>query len=553
MSLRPIGRNDVQILTVALLLCAGLYLTSLYSYLLFHIVAEGFSIVIAISLFMIAWNTRQLTTNNYVLFLSIAFLSAGLIDFVHTLAYKGMGIFTGYDSNLPTQLWIIARYLQSLSLLAAPWFIDRKLNIRAMLAFYLSVTILLLTIVFSGTLFPVCFVEGHGLTLFKIVSEYIICFILISSLALLLHYRDKFDPHILRLIVWSILFTIASELAFTFYVSVYGLSNLIGHYFKILAFYLIYRAIIVAGLKNPYRLIFRDLQRSREELQIIMDASPMMIFYKDRENRFIRVNKTLAEVMRLPKEGLEGKDASEVYPHQATSYLKDDRDVIASGQPKKGIIEPIDSASGTRWLQTDKVPYRDADGNIIGIIGFSIDITDRKQAEERIRQMAYHDSLTGLPNRKLFSDRLGIALAQTQRNKKEAGIAMLDLDNFKGVNDTLGHAAGDLLLKAVSERLSAALRKSDTVARIGGDEFVLILPNLKGTEAAAQVAQKIVDGFRKPFLIDTHQLVVTTSIGIAVYPNDGTDEETLLKNADTAMYQAKEAGRDRYQIYKRQT
>jgi len=167
--------------------------------------------------------------------------------------------------------------------------------------------------------------------------------------------------------------------------------------------------------------------------------------------------------------------------------------------------------------------------------------------------MAYHDSLTGLPNRKLFSDRLGIALAQTQRNKKEAGIAMLDLDNFKGVNDTLGHAAGDLLLKAVSERLSAALRKSDTVARIGGDEFVLILPNLKGTEAAAQVAQKIVDGFRKPFLIDTHQLVVTTSIGIAVYPNDGTDEETLLKNADTAMYQAKEAGRDRYQIYKRQT
>ena len=177
------------------------------------------------------------------------------------------------------------------------------------------------------------------------------------------------------------------------------------------------------------------------------------------------------------------------------------------------------------------------------------EISDRKQAEKQIRQMAYHDSLTGLPNRKLFSDRLGIALTQAQRNKKEVGIAMLDLDNFKDVNDTLGHDVGDLLLKATAERLSAALRKGDTVARMGGDEFALILPDLKGVQDAIQVAQKIVESFRKPFLIDTHQLVVTTSIGIAVYPDDGIDEGVLVKNADIAMYQAKEAGRNRCQIY----
>jgi diguanylate cyclase (GGDEF)-like protein len=127
---------------------------------------------------------------------------------------------------------------------------------------------------------------------------------------------------------------------------------------------------------------------------------------------------------------------------------------------------------------------------------------------------------------------------------------LLDLDNFKGVNDTLGHGIGDLLLQAAAERLGAALRKGDTVARIGGDEFVLILPDLKVIEDAIQVAQKIVDSFCKPFLIDTHQLVVTTSVGIAVYPNDGIDEGILLKNADIAMYQAKQAGRARYQLYK---
>ena len=126
---------------------------------------------------------------------------------------------------------------------------------------------------------------------------------------------------------------------------------------------------------------------------------------------------------------------------------------------------------------------------------------------------------------------------------------MLDLDKFKDVNDTLGHDVGDLLLKAAAERLSAALRKGDTVARFGGDEFILSLPDLKEREDVIQVAQKIVESFRQPFPINTHQLVLTTSIGIAVYPIDGSDEGILLKNADIAMYQAKQAGRDRYQLY----
>jgi len=206
---------------------------------------------------------------------------------------------------------------------------------------------------------------------------------------------------------------------------------------------------------------------------------------------------------------------------------------------------------GIGYISVRYFIVKDDQGHTIKTYGVNQDITERKQSEEKIRQMAYHDSLTGLPNRKLFSDRLGIVLAQAQRNQKTVGIAMIDLDNFKKVNDTLGHDVGDLLLLATTKRLIAALRKSDTVARFGGDEFLLILPDMNEIEDTIQVARKIVDSFSKPFLIDTHQLLVTTSIGIAFYPQDGIDEGTLLKNADIAMYQAKQAGRGRYQIYKK--
>jgi diguanylate cyclase (GGDEF)-like protein/PAS domain S-box-containing protein len=182
-------------------------------------------------------------------------------------------------------------------------------------------------------------------------------------------------------------------------------------------------------------------------------------------------------------------------------------------------------------------------------VGSFMDITERKQLEQKLSDMATHDPLTGLPNRLLLSDRLSVGLAQAQRRDTRLAVMMLDLDRFKTVNDTFGHGVGDELLRAAGERLIGLIRKSDTVARIGGDEFVVLLLQIDKMGDAIRVAQKILGTFRKPFVLDAYQIRISTSIGIAIYPEDGKDVETLFKNADTAMYWAKEQGRDNYELY----
>jgi len=182
-------------------------------------------------------------------------------------------------------------------------------------------------------------------------------------------------------------------------------------------------------------------------------------------------------------------------------------------------------------------------------IGIVRDVTERKRAEETIKHLAYHDTLTGLPNRRLFNDRLNLAMAHAERNQQKLAVILFDLDHFKEVNDTLGHSVGDQLLQVVGERLTSLLRKGDTVARMGGDEFMLLLPEIAQVEDAAEVAQKILEAIREPYVFDGHELHITTSIGIALYPDDGEDGDTLMKNADIAMYRAKDQGRDNYQSW----
>ncbi len=183
------------------------------------------------------------------------------------------------------------------------------------------------------------------------------------------------------------------------------------------------------------------------------------------------------------------------------------------------------------------------------VLGTGFDITERKRAEETIKHMAYHDSLTDLPNRTLFQDRLTVALAQARRKRRTAAVMFLDLDRFKVVNDTVGHALGDDLLQGVAERLTGLVREGDAVARVGGDEFTLLLAEVERAEDMIEIAERVLDTLRQPWVLNGHEFRITASIGIAMFPNDGEDADSLLRNADTAMYRAKDQGRDNYKLY----
>ncbi len=222
----------------------------------------------------------------------------------------------------------------------------------------------------------------------------------------------------------------------------------------------------------------------------------------------------------------------------------------ARGLPVEGRsdIRMIDRHGATRWLEVTGTTI-ELDG-ALAVLTTAYDVTKRREAEERTRHVAFHDTLTDLPNRALFNERAGQALAAAHREAGPTGVILLDLDRFKNVNDSLGHDAGDELIRQVARRLHGSLRASDTVARLGGDEFAILLPG-HGSMDSVQVARKLLIGMRHPFLIGDRELRVTASLGLAIGPSDGTDVQTLVKSADTAMYRAKDAGRDRLQVFDR--
>ncbi|MFP4194708.1 MAG: MASE3 domain-containing protein, partial [Desulfobacterales bacterium] len=279
------GRNSGHLFSwfFGMLLLFGLIISSMHSYLLFHSLAEIFGIVVSFSIFLFAWNTLGFTRERYMMVLGIAYLFVGCLDLAHMLSYKGMEVIAVEGSNHATQMWIAARYVESLSLLAVPFLFNRRINHRMVFGIYLAVSGALFVAIFGFNVFPDCYIKGVGLTPFKIISEYVICAILIAAGVSLYYRRGAVDRVMFKLLLASIGFTVASEVAFTNYVSVYGPANMIGHLFKIVSSYLIYRAIVVHGLRAPYRSMFRELSASKSELERYSQSLESCVAERTRE------------------------------------------------------------------------------------------------------------------------------------------------------------------------------------------------------------------------------------------------------------------------------
>ena len=323
---------------------------------------------------------------------------------------------------------------------------------------------------------------------------------------------------------------------------------------------------IVKGLEEKYIEALKEIIREKEDIfrqtaqelldktfyldNILNSSVDMAIVATDSDFRIKYFNPVAEKVFNRSPASAIGRSALELNDlgGAGDSYLERALKIVRR-RGKHDFATEITRKGQTRYYHGSLASILDRQKKLVGYVLMLQDVSERREQERIIHHMAYHDALTGLPNRVLLNDRLHQALTSAKRSATAGALMMLDLDRFKDINDSLGHSTGDALLKEVGRRLTDILRKSDTVSRMGGDEFVLLLPTVANSESSSLIAGKIVRAFRKPFFCDDHTLQVTTSIGIANFPEDGDDAETVLKNADIALYRVKETGRNNFQRY----
>ena len=281
-----------------------------------------------------------------------------------------------------------------------------------------------------------------------------------------------------------------------------------------------------------------------------LDSTPDSVYVKDRQARLRRVSRSMARNLGFDEpDGLIGKSDIDLFGAEFGERTRiEDLRVMDGDEPVSGLIESRQlPGGGVNWTHTSKLPLHDEAGRVVGLLGVTREINDLKQAEMNLHYLATHDPLTSLPNRYLMMDRLGHVLARAKRDRQPFAVLFLDIDDFKTINDTAGHDAGDEVLRVVADRLVAGIRASDTVARLGGDEFVVVLEET-GRDGACHVADKVRAAVAAPIRRRRTSLTATCSIGISLYPDNAADAQALITAADYAMYLAKKHGKDRYEV-----
>ncbi len=384
----------------------GLYFLSRYNYLFFHSTIEVFTIVVAIAIFTIAWNSRKTMDNNYLAFIGIAFLFIAVLDLLHTLSYKGMGVFPGVSANVATQLWIAMRYLFAFSLLIPLLFIRRRIKSVTVLASYFAVTTFLILSIFYWNIFPTAYVDGVGLTTFKIGSEFAISVILAVGISLLFWNRKQFSEYVFRLLFFGMVIAIATELAFTLYTDVYGVANMVGHLLDFFSFFLIYKALVETGFSKPYDLLFRNLKQSENALresnarfQIMADGTPSLIWVTDKVGKHLFVNKYYLDYFGVSEAQVSGHNWQPlIHPDDRNEYVQKVMDAVKTQQTFTAQTRVQRNNGEWRWMETSASPRFTSSNEFLGHVGISIDITERKKTEQALNEseQRYHQLFSSM-------------------------------------------------------------------------------------------------------------------------------------------------------------
>ena len=696
-------KSDWFAASALLLIFAMLALARATHYLLFHVMAELSAIVVSLSIFVLTWLSSRYLVNGYLIVMGGSYAAVGLVDILHTLTFKGMNLFEGVTTNHPTQFWLTARFMEALALLCAPFLIDKQPRFYKVSIFFAALGVAACIAVIYRW-FPATFIDGVGLTPFKVYSEYVIIAMLAIGFVMLYRSRHRFEPRIYFLLVASLVLAAMTEFCFTRYTNFYDFSNEVGHYLRFMSVALAFMAIVLSGVRQPFELIFREMLQHKCELDALNTklresesnlkhaqkvakfgswhidiANGNILSWSDETYRIFGMPQGTAPLFASFVERIHADDRAFVLAAWQSALEHQPYDIehrIVAGDDIRWVREVAEitfadegtalSAMGTVQDITDRkrieetlkeserrmsavfqsspigiiitqlmdgtiievndaalrqfgytradalghrsvddlgayidpaqrdtlvqrlkergslhqfpVDYRTRNGSHIVlelssqliqlhgtpcVLSLTVDVTERKCAEAIILEQAFHDPLTHLPNRRLLSDRLQQIMSAARRSACHGALMYLDLDNFKPLNDNYGHEVGDLLLMEVASRLKACVRETDTVARVGGDEFVVMLSELDTDHAASAaqaqtVASKIRSSIANPYLLTlqhnghpgvTVEHHCTVSIGVVLFVDDEAHHREVISWADTAMYQAKRTGRNTIRFY----
>jgi len=523
-------------------------------FLFWHTAMEIFAVLVSLLIFITGYRAILSARKGVVVLLGISFLGVAVLDFLHLMSYVGMP--DAVSPNSPQKsmfFWLAARLLAAVVLLlyallpaisnVTPFY--KRLGIAMMLT--LAGALSWIGLLWSQQM-PPLFIPGEGLTPLKISLEWLVITINLATLGVLWQRRIALAQEGLMALGFAVALSAVSELFFT----MLGIldqdgANMIGHAYKVAAYLFLFHATFNEALKRPLERI--QEQQLREK--VALSAAPDGILWVDGLGTILMANPAIEGLTGYAPDELVGQSVNIFLPpHMRGKHSQVMLSYFTAPHSRAmGLLDLTLQCRDGHMLPVDISLGHFKDVNASHAIAYIRDLSERKKFEESLRYQATHDELTKLPNRWLFHLQLKQEMTRVGRTRHAMAVLFLDLDDFKMVNDGFGHPIGDELLVQVGKRMHSVLRENDTLARMGGDEFAILLPDLVDAEEAAKVARKLLQVLQPAYCLQNQDVYSSASMGIVFYPNDAQDVDTLLRYADLAMYEAKASGRGNYKLY----